>query len=311
MSVYTQVTQKQLLHFLAGYDLGELIDYQGILAGIENTNFFVDTSQGRFVLTLFEQHKPRELPYFLQFMAYLAEHDIPSAHPIADQQGHYLSHLNGKPAALVQRLKGKDVKQPNVAQCRSLAHYLAKIHQISPDFSGFRSNDRGADWWYKTAQRVMPRLGTDEKRLLSHELDYQSKQQFSNLTVGVIHADLFRDNALFEGDELRGIIDFYCACNDYLLYDVAVTVNDWCVTPAGQMDETRLYAFLDIYQQIHPFDGDEKQAWPQLLRAAALRFWLSRLQDFHFPRDGELTQTKEPKVFQNILSHHITQPQVL
>lgn len=312
MSVYTQVNQTQLVDFISAYDVGELVKYEGILAGVENTNFFVDTDKGRYVLTLFEQLDAQELPYFLDVMAYFSHHDIPSADPVADKNGQYLRELNGKPAALVHRLEGKSVEYPNAAQCASLATNLAKMHQVSPDFHDFRRHERGLDWFQQTAAQVMPKLDDVEKGLLETELAYQAQQDLSHLPVGVIHADLFRDNALFQADTLHGIIDFYYACNHYLLYDVAVTVNDWCIDE-GQVNTNRLQAFLDHYQQVHPFDAAEKQAWPVLLRRAALRFWLSRLADMHFPRgNGDaLTNIKDPKVFQTILERHISHPPTL
>ncbi len=308
MSVYTVVEQDELEAFLRNYPLGDLIDYQGISAGIENTNYFVTTSEKKLVLTLFEQHTTEELGYFLDLMAFLAEHDIPSAHPIADNDGHYLRVLNGKPAALVMRLTGGDVKQPNVAQCAALGKNLGKLHVAGQSFEGERGNDRGPHWWHTTRDAVFEKLSADEQALLDEELNFQRQHRFDSLPRGVIHADLFRDNALFEGDSLTGIIDFYYACNDVLLYDVAVTINDWCSTDDGSLDMEKSQAMLDAYKQVRPFNTEEIEAWPVMLRAGALRFWLSRLYDLHFPREGELTHTKDPKVFRNILLARKSQP---
>ncbi len=308
MSVYTVVEQDELEAFLRNYPLGDLIDYQGISAGIENTNYFVTTSEKKLVLTLFEQHTTEELGYFLDLMAFLAEHDIPSAHPIADNDGHYLRVLNGKPAALVMRLTGGDVKQPNVAQCAALGKNLGKLHVAGQSFEGERGNDRGPHWWHTTRDAVFEKLSAEEQALLDEELTFQRQHRFDSLPRGVIHADLFRDNALFEGDTLTGIIDFYYACNDVLLYDVAVTLNDWCSTDDGGLDMEKSQAMLDAYKQVRPFSAEEIEAWPVMLRAGALRFWLSRLYDLHFPREGELTHTKDPKVFRNILLARKTQP---
>lgn len=301
MSVYTPVARDELETFLGNYELGELLDYQGISAGIENTNYFVTTSKQRLVLTLFENHSAGELGYFLDLMAFLAEHAVPSAHPIADRNGHYLRELNGKPAALVMRLTGAGVDQPSVAQCRALGHALGQLHLSGQQFSGRRNNDRGPHWWHVTRDAVAPRLSDGDRALLEDELTFQDSFRFADLPRGVIHADLFRDNALFEGDTLTGIIDFYYACNDVLLYDVAVTVNDWCSNGDGSLDEEKLLAMLAAYREVRPFAEREQAAWPVMLRAGALRFWLSRLQDLHFPREGELTHTKDPEVFKTIL----------
>ncbi len=304
MSVYTKIEPQQLEEFLNHYNLGNLIKYNGINAGIENTNYFVSTSSGEFVLTLFEGLTATELPYFLKFMAYLAEHDIPSAHPIADNNGEYLRELKGKPAALVERLSGTDVKEPKIIQCQEIGKALANLHLISPDFPHHRPNGRGPHWWKITAERVLPLMTAADAKLLKAELEFQYNYQLVKLPTGVIHADLFRDNALFEGDKLSGIIDFYYACNDILIYDLAVTVNDWCVQADGSLDTKRVNALLESYIKQRPLSDLELETWSTMLRAAALRFWLSRLQDLHFPRPGELTHIKNPDVFRNILQGH-------
>jgi homoserine kinase type II len=301
MSVYTPVEKDELEAFLKNYSLGELIDFEGISAGIENTNYFVTTREQRMVLTLFENHSAGELGYFLDLMAFLAEHAVPSAHPIADNDGHYLRELNGKPAALVMRLHGRSIDNTTTAQCAAIGQALAQLHLAGQEFQGQRRNDRGPRWWRTTRDAIFEHLDTEDQALLEKELAFQTSHRFDALPRGVIHADLFRDNALFEGDTLTGLIDFYYACNDVLLYDVAVTLNDWCSQEDGSVNEEKAQALLGTYRQVRPISDAEEQAWPVMLRAAALRFWLSRLQDLHFPREGELTHIKDPIVFKNIL----------
>jgi len=312
MSVYTTVSEQALAQFLADYSIGELVSLTGISDGIENTNYFVETSQGQYVLTLFEALTAEELPFFLDLMAHLNEHQVPSAHPIADNQQHYLKTLCGKPAALVQRLTGKSVTEPNLQQCAALGKALGHAHLVTQNFAGQRDNRRGPHWWQQTAQQLIPHLNSEEKQLLEDELAFQARHRNNNLPRGVIHADLFRDNALFDGNTLTGIIDFYYACNDILLYDVAVTINDWCSNPDGSLDDNRYQHLLHAYQQERPFTDNEKTDWPLMLRAAALRFWLSRLQDQRFPRKGEMTHIKNPVVFEDILrSRRLNKPCIL
>lgn len=301
MSVYTIVEETELQEFLSHYQLGQLVACQGISAGIENTNYFVTTTQGQFVLTLFEQYSCHELPYFLELMAYLNENQVPSAHPCPNNEGHYLRYLSGKPAALVQRLRGKEMRQPSVVQCAVLGQELGHLHVVGRDFPLYRANQRGPSWWHDTGKRLLPYLQGKDAALLRAELRFQYGYSAIDLPRGVIHADLFRDNALFEGDKLCGIIDFYYACYDVLLYDVAVTVNDWCSLPDGKLDTVRMEALLSGYQQQRPFTSEECQAWEVMLRAAALRFWVSRLKDLHFPRAGEMTHTKNPNEYRDIL----------
>ncbi len=311
MSVYTVVERAELEAFLAHYSHSRLIDYQGIAAGIENTNYFVTTEQGEYVLTLFEQHTAEELGYFLDLMAYLAEHGVPSAHPLADREGHYLRTLKGKPAALVQRLPGESVEHPSPDHCYSLGGELGRIHRVGQDFPERRANPRGPHWWARTARTLEPLLDPADRRLLEEELAFQSDYHFEGLPRGVIHADLFRDNALFVEERLTGIIDFYYACDGFLLYDLAITANDWCVTSDGVLDEERLEALLEGYRQQRRFQPGEPEAWPVMVRAAALRFWLSRLNDLHFPREGEITHSKDPGAFRRILVSHIANQRAL
>lgn len=305
MSVYTSIEQDELVEFLQRYDSGELESFQGISAGIENTNYFVNTDRGQYVLTIFEQLGFDELPYFLDIMAFLAEHDVPSAHPVADREGNYLQTLKDKPAALVARLEGGMVDQPNLEQVSGLGETLGHLHAEGQTFDGKRDNPRGPHWWRVTAEAVEPKMADQERRQLHAEIEFQATNRHSDLPRGIIHADLFRDNALWSGNKLTGIIDFYYACNDVLLYDVAVTSNDWCSNPDGSLDEQKTRAFLDHYNRVRPFTDEEKRAWPVMLRAAALRFWLSRLYDLHFPRPGEMTHTHDPDVFRDILSDRI------
>ncbi len=310
MSVYTSVEQDELIEFLQRYSLGELIDYKGISSGIENTNYFVTTTSGQHVLTLFEQLGEEELPYFLNLMAFLAEHGIPSAHPLPDNNGQYLQSLKGKPTALVQRLLGGEISEPNPIQIETLGDALGHLHAVGIEFGQQRENRRGPHWWRETIDKVKLCVSQEDNIILQEELVFQTSFRHSELPTGVTHADLFRDNALWDGDKLAGIIDFYYACNDVLLYDIAVTVNDWCIKNHaadnnGELDEAHTRLFLTAYNKQRPFTAQEQAAWPVMLRAAALRFWLSRLHDMHFPRPGEITHTKDPNVFKRILQNRI------
>ena len=310
MSVYTTVELQQLEAFLLAYDLGALIGYQGISDGVENTNYFVTTTGGRYVLTLFESIGFDDLPYYLDLMAFLAEHGVPSAHPLPDRQGAYLHILKSKPAALVQRLPGASVTDPNLQQCRAIGEALGHLHVKGLTFAGQRDHTRGPHWRSQTAEQLLPFLNAEDAALLQAEVKFQAQFTRSGLPWGVIHADLFRDNALFSGDRLTGIIDFYYACNSVLLYDLAVTVNDWCFLD-NMLDAENTLAILSAYHANRPLQANEHTNWPAMLRVAALRFWLSRLQDQFFPRSGALTQIKDPNEFKRILRAHVDHYQEL
>ena len=305
MSVYTTVTRDELAAWLGDYNVGTLIDLRGIAAGIENTNYFVDTTAGRYVLTLFEKLTAADLPFYLGLMAHLAGRGIPSARPLPDRSGNLLGELNSKPAALVTFLPGKDVERPGEAHCAAVGTVLARIHLAGESYPSRMDNPRGLAWWQEVTPQLLRFLSADDASLLRQEVEFQTTHRHGDLPRGAIHADLFRDNVLFEGMRIAGVIDFYFACTDALLYDVAICVNDWCLRSDGSLDETRAGALLDAYRATRPLTSHEPEAWPVMLRAAALRFWLSRLYDFHLPRPGELTHAKDPAHFRRILKSHI------
>jgi len=305
MSVYTNITHDELEVFLSNYSLGALLSYQGINAGIENTNYFVTTDNGEFVLTIFEEVGFDTLPYYLNFMAHLSDHGMPTAHPIADLNNNYVRVLKDKPAAIVRRLDGKNELEPNREHCAAVGHALAQMHTVGDSFEGVLENPRGIAWAEKTAERIFSQLSSDDQMLLEREIHFRKQNLPDDIPKGVIHADLFRDNVMFKDQALTGIIDFYYACNDSLLYDLAVTVNDWCSNEAGELNMDCYNALIKAYQAVREFHPQESKLWPYMLRAAALRFWLSRLQDKIFPKDGEITHIKDPDAFKNILSARI------
>jgi homoserine kinase type II len=309
VSVYTRVEAAEVTAFLRDYAVGELLDLQGIADGIENTNYFVTTRGGRFVLTLFERHADVELEYFLELMVALADHGLACPRPIMSDDGSYLRRLAQRPAALVERLAGKAVTEPSVAQCAAVGEALGRIHRIGRHVHRRRTNERGPAWWRVTADALRGVLEAEAMALIDAEIAFQASFDTQHLPRGVIHADLFRDNVGFEGEHLSGVIGFYAACNDNLLYDLAICLNDWCVVPGGDFDDARTRAFLAAYVGGRPPVAGEAAALPAMLRAAALRFWLSRLYDLHFPRAGEITHVKDPGHFERILRLRIAQPQ--
>jgi homoserine kinase type II len=305
MSVYTPVSESQLTEWLRNYSVGSLAGLEPVAAGIENTNYFVTTSQGRYVLTLFERLPASELPFYLGLMAHLARHGIPCPAPLADLSDQYLSILNGKPAALVTRLGGSSTERPGVHECAELGSLLARMHLAGRSYHEYLDNPRGPKWWRAAARDVRPFLDGEARALLDEELRFQALYRFPDLPRGPVHADLFRDNALFEGGRISGVIDFYFAGVDCLLFDLAVCANDWCLVDAShdrRLDPARVHSLLQAYAGLRPFTALERGAWPVLLRAAALRFWLSRLHDFHLPRPGMLVHAHDPGHFRDVLT---------
>ncbi|MBM3344504.1 MAG: homoserine kinase [Betaproteobacteria bacterium] len=331
MSVFTTVTPDELAAWLKNYDLGTLVELKGIAAGIENTNYFVTTTHGRYVLTLFEKLTAAELPFYLNLMAHLARHGVPCPAPIAARSGGYLGALNGKPASLVTRLAGHDLLNPTPADCAKVGNVLARLHIAGQGYGVHMENPRGPAWWRAALPTLLPFLDADDAAMLRTQVERPSPLDHGGLQThalpnhelpnyelpnyqlpqGAIHADLFRDNVLFHDGEVAGVIDFYFACTGALLYDVAITVNDWCFQPDSRLDPARTEALLAGYHAVRPFTDAERGAWTTMLRLGALRFWVSRLYDFHLPRPGELTHAKDPGHFQRLLRSHVAHETVL
>ncbi len=303
MSVYTVVTADELDVWLARYALGTLIELTPIAAGIENTNYFVTTERGRHVLTLYERLPADELPFYLNLMAHLARAGVEVPAPVPDRTGALFSHLNGRPAGLVRRIDGATIDNPTRDHCRAVGDALARLHLASQSYRPRLTNRRGPAWWRQAARAVRPFITPEQGELLTSEVRFQTGFGKGKLPKGAIHGDLFCDNVLFANGRVAGIIDFGFAATDFFTYDLAIAVNDWCVTSSadGTVDNERMAAMMRAYHAVRPLTDDERAQWPALLRAAALRFWVSRLYDLHLPRPGELTHAHDPAPYERIL----------
>lgn len=317
MAVYTEVSFAEADALFRRLQLGALTDLQGIRSGIENTNYFATTAQGQWVLTLFERLTAEQLPYYLQLMQHLACQGIPVPAPQAGAGAELVHSVAGKAAAVVTRLPGGHRLFPTVEHTAQVGCMLARMHLAAANFAGQQAHLRGLGWWIQTAEVISPYLQPAQSELLTGELVFQQTLAASavgqSLPRGPIHADLFRDNAMFDDtagpDRLCGFFDFYFAGTEVLLFDVAVCLNDWCVDLAsGEPDEPRATAFMQAYQQVRPLQQAELHCMPAMLRAAALRFWISRLWDWHLPRAAALLQPKDPTHFERVLRARILRP---
>lgn len=312
MAVFTPVSLDDLSSWISQFDLGKALAIKGISSGIENSNFFITTERGEYVLTVFEKLTFEQLPFYLNLMRHLAEGGVSVPAPIVNRKGSIVNELHGKPASIVTRLQGHCELAPQAVHCAAVGAMLACMHMAAEDFEIRQPNLRGIDWWNETTPVVMPYLSDVDKKLLANEMAFQNAfavtDVFKELPSGPIHADLFRNNVMFDGEDLSGFFDFYFAGCDTWLFDVAVTVNDWCIdVESGELDQVRVRALLDAYNEIRPFSEAEQGAWQTMLRAAALRFWLSRLYDFHLPRDAEMLTPHDPAHFERILRLRIEQ----
>jgi len=310
MAVFTPVTLDELAPWAAQFPIGQVHSLKGIASGIENSNFFLGSESGEYVLTIFEKLSFEQLPFYLNLMRHLAERKVLVPAPIANNNGAILSELHGKPASIVTRLQGDWQPAPQPVHCAEVGAMLAKMHLAAQDYPLYQPNLRGLAWWNETTPVVLPYLTEANQHLLGAEMHFQqafaASDTFRALPAGPIHADLFRNNVMFDGDRLTGFFDFYFAGCDTWLFDVAVTVNDWCIDlESGATDAARVRALLDAYHAVRPFNAAEHEAWPAMLRAGALRFWLSRLYDFYLPREAEMLTPHDPAHFERILRHRI------
>lgn len=317
MAVFTTVSAQEAAALLARLDAGELLALDGIGSGIENTNYYVDSTRGRWVLTLFERLTFEQLPFYLRLMQHLAQRGLPVPEPRVDAQGQILHCVAGKPAALVNALAGHPQLAPDLHHCAQLGALVARMHLAVADFPLEQPNLRGLAWWRDMAPKLLPHLGAAQRGLLADELAFQQQlahsPAYAALPRGAVHADLFRDNAVFDGltghEKLTGCFDFYFAGTDTYVYDLAVCLNDWCIDDEpGRLDDTRAAALVQAYEQFRPLAAAEARLLPALMRAAALRFWLSRLGDLHLPRQAALLEPKDPTHFERVLRERVADP---
>ena len=313
MAVFTEVSPAAAQALLTRLQLGELRALRGIEGGIENTNYFVTTDTGEFVLTLFERLSAEQLPFYLHLMRHLAHAGIPVPEPQADARGEILHSVCGKPAAVVNKLHGRSQLAPQAVHCAAVGAMLARMHLAGQGFERQQPNLRGLPWWNETVPVVLAHLDAEQAALLQSELAYQNhiaaSSAYTALPRGPVHADLFRDNVMFDGEQLTGFFDFYFAGVDTFLFDLAVCLNDWCIDWAtGAHDAARFDAMLAAYQSVRPLSAAERSLLPAMARAGALRFWISRLWDFYLPREASMLKPHDPTHFERVLRQRIAQP---
>jgi len=310
MAVFTPVVVDDISTWIEQFPIGRVLELRGIASGVENSNFFLTTETGEYVLTIFENLSFKQLPFYLHLMRHLAEQDVLVPAPIANKCGEIIHQLHGKPASVVTKLDGACEMTPGPVHCAAVGKMLAQLHLAARNFTIRQPNLRGLAWWQDTTSLVLPHLTTQSRALLEEEIDFQTQlaqsEDYRSLPQGPIHADLFRNNVMFEGERLTGFFDFYFAGCDTWLFDVAVTVNDWCIDlESGALDTDRVRALVDAYAAERMFTEVEHATWQPMLRAAALRFWLSRLFDYHQPRNAEMLVAHDPLHFERILRQRL------
>jgi len=308
VAVYTDISDRELEDLLVGYDLGRALSCKGVAEGIENSNFILETEQGRFVLTIYERRvRTDDLPYFLSLMHWLAGRGFPCPTPIANRSGQALSEVRGKPCAIVTFLSGLSVRRPTAAHCEEAGSGLARLHAAGEGFKGRRENALGLAAWapmfepHRTAAAALE-SGLDAR--ISSDLDALAAGWPSGLPTGPIHADLFPDNVFFARGRFAGAIDYYFACDDALAYDLAVCLNAWCFDANGRVMPDHVRALLAGYQTGRRLTSAEYAALPILARGAAMRFFLTRLIDWRRGAADALVTPKDPREYVRRLDVH-------
>jgi|TARA_B110000014_G_C20120674_1_gene593735 homoserine kinase type II len=301
MAVYTNITLNDLIDWNKEFNLPEIVDFNGISSGVTNSNYLIYMPDSKYILTIFEHNTVEELPFYVNLMTYLTRKSFLCPTPIENKKGHSLALLKDKPALMVSFLKGKEKKVGDSKSCFLVGKYLAKLHLITKNFSQSNKNTRDLNWMTNKYLDIKKYLSNEEKKIIESEINYHKGIDKVELPEGIIHGDLFKDNVLFLNDNISGFIDFYYACNENFIYDIAIAVNDWCIDNDGKINTLKCTEFTKGYQSERKFTDNEYKYFNSALRLSALRFWLSRLEDSYDAKEGELTNIKDPNHFKNIL----------
>ena len=301
MAVYTSINSSDLNDWIEKFNFKDLVNFKGISSGVTNSNYLIQTAHSNYILTIFEHNNIEELPFYIDLMTYLAKENFLCPRPIENKNGQALGLLKEKPALMVSFLDGKEKAIRSPKSCYLVGQYLAKLHLTANNFPQLNKNTRGLDWVSDMYLNLKKYLSLEDQGILELEINYHKEMDKVELPEGIIHGDLFKDNVLFLNDKVSGFIDFYYACNEKFIYDIAIAINDWCIDQDGQINKSMFLEFIKGYRSERKLTDNEQEYLNVSLRLAALRFWLSRLEDFYNAKEGEITSIKDPKHFKDIL----------
>ena len=311
MAVYTKLSENELEVFFSKYNLGKLLNYKGIKEGIENTNYFIQTEKGKFILTLYEKRvEEKDLPFFINLMRNLFDKNFPSPEPIINNNGNYISEILEKKAAVVSFLDGYAKKVLNPNDCREVGINAAKLHLITKDLTGKRENKLSINSWRKIYIKVKKncsKIHPNLPEIIEKNLDEIEKNWPKNIPSGIIHADLFPDNIFFKNNKLSGIIDYYFSCYDYYAFEIAICLNALCFEGKNEnlsFNVTKAKKFIDGYSNIRKLTEEEKKSLKVLCQGAAIRFLLTRVFDYLNLTEGAIVKIKDPVEYLKRLEFH-------
>jgi len=306
MAVYTSINSSDLNEWFKKFNFENYVDFKGISSGVTNSNYVVFMSNSNYILTIFEHNNIEELQFYVDLMTYLARENFLCPRPIENNSGQALGLLKGKPALMVSFLDGKEVVVRDSNNCYLVGQHLARLHLVTNNFPQSNKNTRDLSWISDIYLNLKAYLSLEDQKIIELEINYHKEIDKSELPEGIIHGDLFRDNILFLNDKVSGFIDFYYACNEKFIYDIAIAINDWCIYDDGKINKLLYSVFIKGYQSERKLTDNENEYFNSALRLAALRFWLSRLEAFHNAKEGEITFIKDPNHFKNILVNRQT-----
>ena len=301
MSVYTKINHNEMNQHLNKYSIGSVISLTGISDGIENTNYLLKTDQNEFIFTIFENLNNDNIADYLSFMNHLNNRKLLCPKVMKSKDNELFIEIKGKPSAIIEKLSGKSIVRTDDTHCSHIGELLANFHNYGKDFKIELINTRDINWCINSFKKLSDVITTDQSQLINRAINIQKEFLKQKLPIGTIHADLFRDNVLFNKGVVSGMIDFYYSYKGALIYDLAVVVNDWCSDVNGKIILSKYESLISSYNTNRPITKEENIFWRHALISAALRFYLSRLLDLHYPKIGEMTHVKDPLVFENIL----------
>ena len=311
MAVYTKLSEKELKEFFSKYNLGKLLNYKEIKEGIENTNYFIQTEMGKFILTLYEKRvEEKDLPFFIGLMRNLFDKNFPSPEPIVNKNGNYISEILGKKAAVVSFLDGKAKKILSPNDCFEVGINTAKLHIITKDLTGKRENKLSVNSWRKIYSKVKKdcsKIHFNLPKIIEKNLEMIEKNWPKNIPSGIIHADLFSDNIFFKNNKLSGIIDYYFSCYDFYAFEIAICLNALCFEGKNEnlsFNVTKSKKFIDGYSSVRQLTTEEKISLKVLCQGAAIRFLLTRVFDYLNLTEGAIVKIKDPIEYLKRLEFH-------
>jgi homoserine kinase type II len=306
MAVYTSINSSDLNEWFKKFNFENYIDFKGISSGVTNSNYVIFMPNSNYILTIFEHNHIEELQFYVDLMTYLAKENFLCPRPIENNSGQALGLLKSKPALMVSFLDGKEIAVRNSNNCYLVGQHLARLHLATNNFPQSNKNTRDLSWISDMYLKLKEYLSLEDQKIIELEINYHEKIDKVELPEGIIHGDLFRDNVLFLNDKVSGFIDFYYACNEKFIYDIAIAINDWCIYDDGKINKLLYLEFIKGYQSEKKLTDNENEYFNSALRLAALRFWLSRLEAFHDAKEGEITFIKDPNHFKDILVNRQT-----